>query len=179
MSGPPPTVLVLPGYQDSGPDHWQTHLERQHPAYRRVRQRDWDHPERGAWVAALDTAVQRAGAPVVLVAHSLGAITVAHWAASARTGAVRGALLVAPADPEREGFPPEIVGFAPVPRERLPFPSVLVASADDPWMALPRATQLAQAWGSRLVNLGPAGHINTEAGFGPWPLAEQLIADLS
>jgi predicted alpha/beta hydrolase family esterase len=168
-----PAVLVLPGYQDSGPEHWQTLWERTHPGLRRVVQRDWEDPERDEWVAALDRAIAAAGGPVVLVGHSLGALTAIHWAARHR-GPVRGALLVAPPDVERPDFLP-MPGFAPIPLGPLPFPSIVVASADDPFTRLERARHFARCWGSEFVDLGRAGHVNAAAGFGPWPAGEALL----
>ncbi len=175
-----PIVLIVPGYGDSGPDHWQSLWERAHPAYRRVRQRDWERVRRAEWVAALDAAIARCERPVVLAAHSLGCVTVAHWATDAADGhrSVRGALLVAPPDVERPDFLPEVEGFAPAPLARLPFPSIVVASADDPYASLERAAHFAARWGSRFVNIGPHGHINTAAGFGSWPEGEALLAEL-
>jgi predicted alpha/beta hydrolase family esterase len=161
-------VLIVPGWQNSGPDHWQTLWERAHPAYLRVEQRDWERPVCTEWVDALDFTLAMVPEQPLLVAHSLGCIAVAHWAARfARP--VRGALLVAPPDVERADMSAAIAGFAPIPRAPLPFPSILVASTTDPYCTIERAGQFAAAWGSRFVNLGACGHINTEAGFGPWP----------
>jgi len=175
-----PTVLILPGWLGSGPEHWQSHWERTHPAYRRVQQRDWERPDRAQWVAALDRAVAEVDGPVVLAAHSLGCITTVHWAAHPRWAHehVRGALLVAAADIERTDFVAPATGFGPIPLVLLPFPSILVASSDDPYCAPARAEYFAACWGSRFVTLGPAGHINAEAGFGPWPEGEALLAAL-
>lgn len=176
MTAPP--VLILPGYDSSGPEHWQSLWQRAHPEYRRVEQRDWTAPVCDEWVAALDHAVLAAAAPPVLVAHSLGCHTVVHHAA--RHGRpVRGALLVAPPDVDDPDFPPVIEGFRPVPRMPLPFPSIVVASSDD-WYTTPdRAQALAEAWGSRFVLLERAGHINADAGFGPWPDGTRLLAELT
>ena len=172
------TVLVLPGYDSSGPDHWQSLWERAHPEYRRVQQRSWTEPVCDEWVAALDAAVVAAPPPVVLVAHSLGCLAVAHHAA--RHGRpVRGALLVATPNADDPAFPPIIMGFRPIPRARLPFPSILVASSDDWYMMPEDAEALARAWGSRFVLLDKAGHVNADAGFGPWPEGERLLAELT
>jgi len=163
-------VLVLPGLHDSGPEHWQSRWERADPSFRRVVQRDWERPDRAEWVAALETAIRQSGEPVVLAAHSLACSLVAHWAAShPNRGSVRGALLVAPADVERPDFPRSATGFSPMPMVRLPFPSIVVASANDPYVSPARAAEFAAAWGARLELLGPAGHVNAESGFGDWP----------
>lgn len=172
-----PAVLIVPGWGDSGPAHWQTLWERAHPDFRRVVQRDWHYPVRAEWVETLEQAIRAAARPVVVVAHSLGCIAVAHCAGD-RALPVRGALLVAPPDVEDPDFPPVIEGFAPVPRHRLPFPSTVVASRNDPFSAFERSGELATAWGSRLVDVGDSGHLNADAGFGPWPRGEALLAEL-
>jgi predicted alpha/beta hydrolase family esterase len=151
--------------------------EQAHPEYQRVRQRDWYQPNRDEWVAALDAAVAQAEQPVVLVAHSLGCLVVAHWAAQ-HERAIQGALLVAPPDADDPDFAVDAGGFAPVPLTPLPFASIVVASADDPYISLERAEYFAGAWGSLCVSIGASGHINTAAGFGPWPFGEDLLAAL-
>lgn len=174
-----PPVLILPGWTNSGPEHWQTLWERADPhRFRRVEQRDWDTPRLADWVDALDAAIAAEPAPPVLVAHSLGCIAVAHWAA-AHDRPIAGALLVAPADVERADMPEEIRGFAPIPLHPLPFRGILVASDNDEYLTLGRAAHLARAWGSELVRAGAVGHINTAAGFGPWPQGERLLKSLS
>lgn len=171
-------VLIIPGWNNSGPEHWQTLWERADPErFRRVEQRDWDKPTLADWVQAIDAAVAAEPAPPVLVAHSLGCIAVAHWAAAHRRP-VAAALLVAPPDVERAGMPEEVRGFAPVPPRPLPFRSILVASDNDEWVTIDRAAHFARAWGSELVRAGAAGHINTAAGFGPWPDGERLLESL-
>lgn len=165
------SVILVPGLGDSGPDHWQTRWGEAYPTFQRVRQRDWYRPEASAWVEALDREIWRAPHPVILVGHSLGCITIAEWAAR-RWADVRGALLVAPADTDRRPY------FNPVPLRPLPFPSILVASENDPHVEVGRAQWFARRWGSRWVNLGQAGHINVEAGFGPWPEGEALLGEL-
>ena len=129
------------------------------------------------WVAALDDAIAAASAPPVLVAHSLGCHAIAHHAAR-HPRPVHGALLVAPPNVDDPDFPPLISGFRPIPRSLLPFPSILVASNDDWFIAVDEARELAHAWGSRFVVLDRGGHINTDAGFGPWPEGERLLSEL-
>lgn len=175
-----PTILIVPGWQNSGPVHWQTLWQRDHPEYVRVEQRDWERPIREEWVATLDAAVTRVGGPVALVAHSLGCVTVAHWAAQAPTAAqaVVGALLVAPPDVERTDNIPASARFKSAPLMPLPFRSIFVASENDPYCSFDVSQRLAAAWGSQLVTLGDAGHINTDAGYGAWPAGEALLASL-
>jgi hypothetical protein len=175
---PPAPVLILPGYADSGPEHWQSHWERVDPACRRVVQDDWLQPRLADWLATLERAVAACAGPPVLAAHSLGCALVAHWAA--RGGArVRGALLVAPADVDAPEMPREIRSFRPLPLVALPFPSIVVASTDDAFVSLERATAFARAWGSRLVTLAGAGHLNADSGHGPWPEGRRLLAELT
>jgi len=169
-------VFTVPGLGSSDPGHWQTLLEQANPAFTRIEQREWDAPDRAEWVATIEQALAGEDlSQVVLVAHSLGCAAVAHWAA--RYGhAIRGALLVAPADvdtPTFAGLP--TTGFAPMPRLRLPFASQVVLSSNDPWVTPERARQFAAAWGSELVEAGPAGHLNVASGHGPWPLAQELL----
>jgi len=170
--------FLVPGLGNSGPDHWQTHFERADPAFTRVNQREWDAPDRQEWVETLNHAlVGEDLAHVVLVAHSLGCATVAHWAA--RYGRrIKGALLVAPSDvetPHYAAFP--TTGFGPMPLRRLPFASKVVASTTDEWVSLARARQFAEAWGSELVDIGPAGHVNAASGHGAWPAGLALLRD--
>jgi predicted alpha/beta hydrolase family esterase len=171
------TALMVPGLWDSGPEHWHTHWERADPRFARVAQRDWDAPEVREWVRTLDDAVHGAGHDVVLVAHSLGCATVVHWAGLPGR-MVRGALLVAPADVDGAGFPLEARGFAPMPLKPLPFPSILVASTDDSYLSLERARLFAEAWGSRLVEVGAKGHLNSASGLGDWPEGRALLDEL-
>jgi predicted alpha/beta hydrolase family esterase len=174
MSAP---VLIVPGWGDSGPGHWQSLWEHANPGFRRVVQRDWLYPVRAEWVETLTREVRAAGRPVVLVAHSLGCLAIAH---AVRAGGlpVHGALLVAPPDVEHPEFPPVSEGFAPIPREPLPFPSIVVASRNDQFADFERTRALAAAWGARFVDAGTSGHLNTDAGFGPWAPGEALLAEL-
>lgn len=179
MPAEPPRVLLVPGWENSGPQHWQSLWERADPhRFQRVQQRDWNTPDPDEWVRALDDAIAAEPAPVVLVAHSLGCIAVARWAARF-TRPVAGALLVAPADVERADTPEPIRCFAPVPLQPLPFRSILVASSNDEYLSMDRAEHFARCWGSELVPLGVAGHINTASGFGPWPEGERLLETLA
>ena len=171
-------ILILPGYADSEPDHWQSHWERADPACRRVVQNDWLEPRLADWLATLDRYVRECDSPPVLVAHSLACALVAHWATGS-SALVKGAFLVAPADVESPVHTPdEVRGFAPIPLVRLPFPSIVVASNDDPFVNPERAEAFARAWGSRLITLSHAAHINADAGYGPWPEGQKLLQDL-
>ncbi|MFG1345726.1 alpha/beta hydrolase [Xanthobacter autotrophicus DSM 431] len=163
------TLLIVPGWQGSDHDHWQSRWERSLSSARRVEQADWMRPDLAAWTQRLATAVKAAEKPVVVVAHSLGVPTLVHAAPLFPQGKVKGAFLVAPPDLERDGLDPVLAPFAPVPTAPLPFPSVLVASRTDPYCAYATAEGFALDWGAAIVDAGDAGHINPAAGFGPWP----------
>jgi uncharacterized protein len=174
------SVLMLPGWTNSGPDHWQSHWERAHPEYQRVQQENWDVPDPKAWLERIGAAVNHRLFPIVLVGHSLGCIASVSWAAGAdarSVGQILGVFLVAPADTERENAPEVLHPWRPVPLIRLPFPSVVVASRTDDSASFARSEQFARAWGSKLIDAGDAGHIHTAAGYGPWPEGERLLAD--
>jgi len=175
----PENVLILPGWQNSGPEHWQSRWETLH-GFRRVDQHDWMTPRRGDWIARLEDVILGSDGPVVLVAHSLGCILTAAWAQVSRsTTRVEGALLVAPGDPERDELRGVLPSWAPIVRDRLPFPSLLLGSHDDPYCSLAKAQSLADAWGSRFIDCGPCGHINAESGLGDWPDGLALLRELT
>lgn len=163
--------LFLPGWQGSAEDHWQSHWQRSLPRASRVEQLDWQNPDPLAWVASLDQRLAEVSTPTILIAHSLGCITVARWAAQASKNTlqcVRGALLVAPADVERAGCPQVLRSFAPIACQPLPFPSRVVGSDNDPAASALRVLELAQQWGSEVAILPGAGHINVKSGFTHW-----------
>ncbi|ODT83857.1 MAG: alpha/beta hydrolase [Pelagibacterium sp. SCN 64-44] len=162
-------ILILPGLGNSGPGHWQVRWAEKMRTAAIVEQADWADPDPQDWADTIVKAVELAGRPVVLIAHSLACIAVAHAAPSLPQDKVRGALLVAPPDIRRKDAPEPVRDFGPVPRAPLPFPSLLVASATDPYCALEEAADLAGAWGSDFHQAGDAGHINIASGHGPWP----------
>jgi hypothetical protein len=170
-------LLIVPGYSNSGPRHWQSHWERLLPGTLRVQMEDWDFPQLDSWVASLDAAIHACGEPPVLVTHSLGCLAAAHWAAR-HSRPVRGALLVAPPDLDHPDLPPPCLTFAPAPRQRLPFPSIVVASRNDPYASFERSAELARDWGSRLEDAGPVGHINSDSHLGDWPWGQVLLREL-
>lgn len=172
-------VLILPGWQGSAPEHWQSHWERLHLG-QRVDQADWQWPRRGDWMARLEEAVLESDSSVLLAAHSLGCHLVAAWAAHTRhAGRVRGALLVAPPDLDRADVPPQLHGWRPVVRQKLPFSAIVVLSADDPY-GEPAATQaLAEGWGATAECVGARGHLNAESGMGEWPEGYALMKRLA
>jgi predicted alpha/beta hydrolase family esterase len=169
-------VFIMPGLGSSGPEHWQTWFERTNPDFTRIEQREWDTPNRAEWVETLAQALAGEDlSRVVLVAHSLGCATIAHWAGQ-YGHRIKGALLVAPVDTETAEFAAfPTTGFSPLPLARLPFPSKLVMSRNDQWATPARVRQFAEAWGSELVDVGEAGHINVASGYGPWPAGLALL----
>lgn len=168
-------VLLLPGWLDSGTDHWQSRWEALH-GDQRVVQSDWLWPKRGDWMARLEEVLLEHDTPALLVAHSLGCQLVAAWAAHSRhTARVKGALLVAPPDIEREDMPPNLAPWRPIVRQRLPFAAIAVTSSDDPYGAPERSAAMARDWGAERVDIGPRGHINGESGLGDWAEGRALL----
>ena len=172
-------ILIIPGHGNSGSLHWQSLWQERHPGWSRIQPGDWDHAVCDDWVSAIDREVARLGEDTVLVAHSLGCLAVAHWA-SRRPARIRGALLVAVPDPSTPAFPSAgTVGFSPLPSARLPFPSTVVASSDDPYAGIAYARFCAGAWGSEFVEIGERGHINAGSGLDDWPDGYQLLQNLA
>ncbi|HOE40936.1 MAG TPA: alpha/beta hydrolase [Rhodoferax sp.] len=171
----PVQILLLPGWQSSGPTHWQSLWCAQF-GYQWVEQHDWMRPLRGDWIARLEDVVLATEAPLLLVAHSMGCHLVAAWAAHSRhTGRVKGALLVAPGDAERDELRPILPSWCPPVLQALPFPGVLVASSNDPYCSFGRACQFASAWGADLFNAGALDHINADSALGDWPQGHGLL----
>lgn len=174
-----PPILIVPGLGGSGEHHWQTHLERTRPQAVRVHQADWDRPQQPAWTEALIAAIEAAPG-AVLVAHSLGCALIAHVVCERPDLQIDAALLVAPADVDvRPCVAEPLRAFAPMPLSRLPFRSVVVASTNDPFMAINRAREIAGTWGSDFINVGRCGHINVASGFGRWSLGEEILDGLT
>ncbi|KQT12284.1 RBBP9/YdeN family alpha/beta hydrolase [Ramlibacter sp. Leaf400] len=174
----PSNVLILPGWQNSGPQHWQSLWEQRH-GYVRVEQHDWQQPLRGDWITRLEEVLLTRDEPAVLVAHSLGCVLAAAWASVTRNPQrVKAALLVAPGDVERPEIRVQLRTWSPLPLQPLPFPSVLVGSQDDPYCDIDRARGFAEDWGSRFIDVGPCGHINADSGLGSWPEGHVLLQDL-
>ena len=171
-------VLTVPGWHGSGPDHWQTLWEQQ-KGYRRVEQNDWDRPLRGDWNARLEEEILAGqGAPVVLVAHSLGCALVAAWARHSRnTRFVRAALLVAPPDVERSDLREQLHGWSPLDLQRLPFITTVMASSDDPYCDAERARFFAASWKAAFIDAGAHGHLNAASGLGDWPQGHAYLRE--
>ena len=170
-------ILIVPGYTNSGPDHWQSRWESRLSTARRVEQAEWSKPVREDWVANVAKAVNEAERPVVFVAHSLGIPSVVH-AIPQFKNRVAGAFFVAPPDVTNPQIRPKhLMTFGPYPRDPLPFPSITVASRNDPFSAYEAAEDTAAAWGSFFIDAGGAGHINVESGHGPWPEGSMTFAN--
>lgn len=180
-----PTLLLVPGLRDEAPGHWQAILAGQCPGAVSLPALGRRNIDLAARIEQIEEAVQAIAGPVVVVAHSGGAIATAHWAQRTRA-AVHGALLATPplfAGPLGPEFP-ELAeflrhGWAPIPRTPLPFPSIVAASRNDPLGAYERVSELARDWGARLLDLGHSGHLNPASGFGPWPAAIELVRELA
>ena len=171
-------ILIVPGLNGSGPGHWQTLWEEKY-GYERVEQRDWENPELVEWVSTLNAVITANSERTILVAHSLGCLTVAHWAHAypENNGQIQCSLLVAPPDVESSSYIPETLRrFAA--HNVIPCPSVLVGSENDHYMTLASVRRLADHWGSRFVNAGAVSHINLDSGHGPWPQGEMLLTEL-
>lgn len=171
------TVLILPGLNNSGEEHWQTLWEKQF-GFTRVEQRDWDTPVCSDWIETLDKRIRSLNTPdIILVGHSLACCTVGYWTKQ-YDRKIKGALLVAPSDTEAASYPSGTTGFTPMPLNKLRFPSVTVTSTNDYYVTTDRARHFANAWGSELITIGEAGHINTASGFGAWPQGLEYLKKL-
>ena len=165
-------VLVVPGLHDSGLDHWQTRWQHRHRHFRRVVQPDWATPDLNRWAARVATAIDGCAAPPLVVAHSFGALATVR-ATFLFERRIAGAMLVAPADPDLFGV------LVRLPATPLPYPTLLVASSDDPWLKFTKAGALATRWGSRFVAIGPAGHVNVASGHGACPEGHRLLREFA
>jgi uncharacterized protein len=177
-SAPLLRVLLLPGWHNSGPAHWQSRWEHLQ-GDQRVEQDDWAWPKRGDWMARLEDVLLQSDQPAVLVAHSLGCHLAAAWASHTKNASrVRAALLVAPPDTDRCDVPPQLSSWRPVVDTRLPFMTTVVASSNDPYCSAEKAAHMAAAWGSELLLIGPCGHINADSGLADWPFGRSLLQAL-
>ncbi|MCR8559363.1 alpha/beta hydrolase [Mucilaginibacter sp. BJC16-A38] len=168
------TILIIPGLGNSGPQHWQSIWQNKFD-FTRVEQEEWDTPICSDWIENINKEVSRHDpANVILVGHSLACTTIAYWALKYNVN-IKGALLVGPSDTEADTYPPGTTGFKPVPLFNLPFKTIVVASTNDFYVAFDRAKQFADGWGSELINIGDAGHINVSSGFGEWDEGLEIL----
>lgn len=171
-------VFTLPGLYNSGPGHWQTHWEKEH-GFIRIQQQDWNTPDCDDWAAAIDKVVtQHTLKQVVLVGHSAACAAIAYWAEKYKRK-IKGAMLVAPADPDAASFPKGPTGFSPMPLHPLGFPSVIVASTDDEYVSLERARHFADRWGSEFTFICKGGHINSASNLGNWMVGFELLKQIA
>jgi len=162
--------VIVPGYKGSPKGHWQYWLQETLPNAITVQQKSWDFPQMDQWVEQLNDTINAIDEPIQIIGHSMGAITIAFWSKKyGNSGKIISAILVAPADSEDPFLPTDIIGFSPIPRSVLPFPSIVIGSHTDPYMSLPRAVQFANYWNSEFIDAGDAGHINIDSGFDVWP----------
>jgi predicted alpha/beta hydrolase family esterase len=156
-------LLFVPDTGPVPPDHWIARWSAKLSTARLVAAFD-----PAATPAALIAAAQRAQRPALLIGYSTGAVAVALAAEALKDADVRGAFLVAP--PAEEALASLDGGVWPqLPRARLPWPSVLVASRTDPWSSHHQSLALATDWGAEFTDAGEAGRIDAESGHGPWP----------
>lgn len=167
-------TLIVPGWTNAGPDHWQSIWQRANPKWIRVEQSDWEYPKLEDWLTTLNEYIQQCDAPPVLVGHSLGCIAIACWGAT-YSAEIAGAFLVAPANVESPSAPDEIKSFAPIPTEALSFPTCIIASNDDEFLSAERALAFSSKWGNALEFIGNAGHIATASGHGEWEEGQALL----
>jgi predicted alpha/beta hydrolase family esterase len=174
-----PQLLILPGLGNSGEKHWQTFWHKKFENSIRLVQDNWDEPIREEWLERLNEEVSKLEKPTILVAHSLAVSLVLHWAASNSNKNIVGALLVAPADVDSPQHTPDIIrNFSPMPIYKLPFPSILVASENDPYASFERKQYFATQWGSEFVNVGQKGHINADSDLKYWEEGQLILQQL-
>jgi predicted alpha/beta hydrolase family esterase len=171
--------FTIPGLGNSGPQHWQTFFERNNQNFQRIKQQEWDTPTCSDWIRTIDKTVSAYDpSTVVLIGHSLGCAAIIHWATTYKQK-IKGALLVAPSDPEAPQYTFPAIGFAPIPIQKISFNTIVVASSNDPWVSLERAEYFASYWGSQFINIGDAGHINTASGHKEWKEGLSILKKLS
>lgn len=180
----PPKIIIVPGLGDSAPDHWQS-LWQQEFEHARVKQDDFDNPSPQTWAARLEEVIQATSNELVLVGHSCGVLTIAHWAKlytlNAQDPRIKGAFLVAPPDAEQQNMSelcPAVCQMAPMPLQRLPFSSIVVASSNDPYVSMARAQTFANFWGGELISIGEADHISASSNLGDWPMGKIFLKSM-
>lgn len=173
-----PSVLILPGFGNSGEAHWQSLWEQGESDFKRVVQKDWLRPVCAEWVLSLESVLKEANSDVVLVAHSIACLVVAQWVSNKNHAVIKGALLVAPPNPHGTTFPQDAIGFDQIHNGCFDFPSIVVASTNDEYATLEYAKNLAKNWGSEFVNVGAKGHINANSALGFWDEGWDLLGRL-
>jgi predicted alpha/beta hydrolase family esterase len=173
------TLLIVPGLGDSGQEHWQNYWLTKYESSQKVIQNDWDKPVLEDWLHKLNEAIAAIDGKIIIVAHSLAAVLVAHWSTTNNTQKIAGALLVAAADVDsRSHTPKETWNFSPIHLSKLDYPSIVVTSSNDPYISVERAQFLAEQWGSAFVNIGPKGHLNSDSQLGYWEEGQAILQSL-
>lgn len=171
--------IIIPGLGNSGPEHWQTYFEKSGNNFYRINQKEWDAPVCNDWLETINGELNKFDLNnLILIGHSLGCATIAHWAKKYRK-IIKGALLVAPSDLESPAYTFPAKGFEPIPLEKINFKTIVVASSNDPWVSFERAMYFAERWGSEFIGIGDAGHINTASGYGKWDEGLNILNRLS
>lgn len=167
---------MIPGPGNEDPNHWLTRWGAKLSTARLVTDDESNRQGPADSAGTTLAAIEASERPVVLVAHSTGVLS-AILAAPLALNRVVGAFLVSP--PALEGNGPlarKLRKLGDYPRDPLPFPSVVVASRNDPHGTYDHAGDLANAWGSLLIDAGESGHINGQSGHGPWPEGTMVFA---
>lgn len=171
-------VFNIPGWKNSNENHWQSIWERNEPdVFERITQSNWSNPKKSEWVPTIGRVLQN-HKDVFVTAHSIGCVAFVHAVSEFKLN-IKGALLVAPSDPEQDKYPVEIEGFAPAPLIKLAFPSVVVASSNDEAVSIDRAKYFADYWGSEFIELSDSGHIDSKSGFGEWEFGREVLEALT
>lgn len=172
-------LLILSGLGDSGEKHWQTYWQKLYPKTTKVIHQDWQSPQLNDWLENLSQTIEKLREPTIIVAHSLAVSLVLHWSKSYTSKNIIGALLVAPADVDSTQHTPECIrNFAPMPMQKLPFSSIVVASENDPFASFERKKIFAKSWGSEFVSIGHKGHINSDSNLEFWEEGQQILEKL-
>jgi len=170
--------LTIPGYGGSPADHWQSYFEKKLSNCKRIEQKSWEKPVCSDWINKIDNEVMHfKESEVVLISHSLGGIALVHWVSKFKRN-IKGAMIVAPADIVHPYQDLPLESFVPIPLNKLSFPSVLIASNNDPWATIDRSKFFADCWGSSFINIGNAGHINVDSGFYHWDQGLDILKTL-
>ena len=174
-----PSYLILHGYQGSGPGHWQTWLAaRLRAADAQVAYPDLpdaDQPQLRSWLDALERELDALPSPPVVLCHSLACLLWLHHAAGGGNAAER-VLMVAP--PSQSGAPEALASFFPAPldagalRASAPEGARLVCSDNDPYCPEGAEALYGRPLGLPTDVIRGRGHLNPDAGLGPWPEVE-------
>jgi predicted alpha/beta hydrolase family esterase len=147
-----------------------------------------DHPDLEVWLAELTHHLQAApgAAQRVILAHSCGALLWLHHAARLagvhEEGKIRfdRVLLVAPPGPD--WHEPDVHGFSPAPLDpagirRAAAWTQLVVGDNDATCSVGQAVDMAARLKIDLDVIPGGAHLNTAAGYGPWPAVLDWVYD--